>query len=117
MLRVATCEQAPFFAVLDDTGQEVAVIAGYLGYVAMRGFSHHTVRAYAYDMLAFCVWLDRPATLLHDHACQDDAPWLWPTFRTLWAGRSKKQLTFSEQGCAETKPGASSRCNSGLRKA
>ncbi len=58
MFRVAAREEEPFFAVLDDAGQEVAVIAGYLGYVATRGFSRHTVRAYAYDMLAFWRWLE-----------------------------------------------------------
>jgi len=77
MFRVEAHEEAPFWAVVDDRGQEVAIIAGYLGYVATRGFSHHTVRAYAYDMLAFCVWLDKPATFLHDYVCHDDAPWLW----------------------------------------
>ena len=58
MFHVAAREEAPFFAVLDDEGQEVEVIAGYLGYVATRGFSRHTVRAYAYDMLAFWRWLE-----------------------------------------------------------
>ena len=58
MFHVAAREEAPFFAVLDGEGQEVAVIAGYLGYVATRGFSRHTVRAYAYDMLAFWRWLE-----------------------------------------------------------
>jgi len=57
MLRVSAREDAPFWVVLEDTGQEVAIIAGYLGYVATRGFSRHTVRAYAYDMLAFWRWL------------------------------------------------------------
>lgn len=34
------------------------LINGYLGYLADRGFSAHTVRAYAFDLLAFARWLD-----------------------------------------------------------
>ena len=34
------------------------LINGYLGYLADRGFSAHTVRAYAFDLLAFDRWLD-----------------------------------------------------------
>ena len=45
MFHVAAREEDPFFAVLDDESQEVTVIAGQLGYVAMRGCSRHTVRA------------------------------------------------------------------------
>ena len=33
------------------------LINGYLGYLADRGFSVHTVRAYAFDLLAFARWL------------------------------------------------------------
>ena len=33
------------------------LINGYLGYLADRGFSAHTVRAYAFDLLAFARWL------------------------------------------------------------
>ena len=29
------------------------LVNGYLGYLADRGFSAHTVRAYAFDLLAF----------------------------------------------------------------
>jgi len=34
------------------------LINGYLSYLADRGFSAHTVRAYAFDLLAFARWLD-----------------------------------------------------------
>jgi len=34
------------------------LINGYLGYLADRGFSAHTARAYAFDLLAFARWLD-----------------------------------------------------------
>lgn len=57
MSRVAAQGDALFWSVLDDSGQEVEVIAGYLRQVSARGFSPHTVRAYAYDMLAFWRWL------------------------------------------------------------
>src|ERR1700759_3232278 len=33
------------------------LINGYLAYLADRGFSAHTVRAYAFDLLAFARWL------------------------------------------------------------
>src|ERR1700756_2223824 len=34
------------------------LINGYLSYLADRGFSPRTVRAYAFDLLAFARWLD-----------------------------------------------------------
>jgi site-specific recombinase XerD len=36
---------------------DAELINGYLGYLADRGFSAHTVRAYAFDLLAFARWL------------------------------------------------------------
>ena len=40
------------------------LINGYLGYLADRGFSAHTVRAYAFDLLAFARWLDGEGIML-----------------------------------------------------
>jgi site-specific recombinase XerD len=40
------------------------LVNGYLGYLADRGFSVHTVRAYAFDLLAFARWLDGEGTTL-----------------------------------------------------
>ena len=34
-----------------------AVVNDYLGYLADRRYSPQTVRAYAFDLLAFCRWL------------------------------------------------------------
>jgi site-specific recombinase XerD len=43
---------------LDGDGRpDVTVINEYLGYVADRGYSPRTVRAYAFDLLAFVRWL------------------------------------------------------------
>jgi len=40
------------------------LINGYLGYLADRGFSAQTVRAYAFDLLAFARWLDAEGIML-----------------------------------------------------
>ena len=42
-----------------STHVDLGEINDYLGYVADRGYSRHTVRAYAYDLLHFARWLDR----------------------------------------------------------
>jgi hypothetical protein len=40
--------QAAHFSLVDD----------FLGYLVDRSYSPRTVRAYAFDLLAFCRWLD-----------------------------------------------------------
>jgi integrase/recombinase XerC len=41
----------------EDEGADLALVNDYLGYVADRGYSPRTVRAYAFDLLAFLRWL------------------------------------------------------------
>jgi site-specific recombinase XerD len=41
----------------DGSSSDVAVMNDYLGYLADRGYSARTVRAYAFDLLAFARWL------------------------------------------------------------
>src|SRR6266511_4858677 len=41
------------FALLDDAGQPVPAIAGFLGHLGARGYSPNTVSAYAHDLLHF----------------------------------------------------------------
>src|ERR1700730_12174662 len=38
-------------------GSETGLVNDYLGYLADRGYSPQTVRAYAFDLLAFVRWL------------------------------------------------------------
>ena len=71
MLRVVGREEEPFWAVVDEAGNEVEAIAGYLRYVATRGFSRHTVRAYAYDLLAFWRWLEATDKEVQEVTTQD----------------------------------------------
>ena len=45
--------------VLGGSGAEkYSLINDYLGYLADRNYSSRTLRAYGYDLLAFCRWLD-----------------------------------------------------------
>ena len=45
--------------VLGGPGAEkYSLINDYLGYLADRNYSSRTLRAYGYDLLAFCRWLD-----------------------------------------------------------
>jgi site-specific recombinase XerD len=45
--------------VLSGPGAEKFVLVNqYLGYLADRNYSPRTLRAYGYDLLAFCRWLD-----------------------------------------------------------
>jgi site-specific recombinase XerD len=41
------------FALLDDAGQPVRAIAGFLGHLSVRGCSPNTLSAYAHDLLHF----------------------------------------------------------------
>ena len=45
---------------LSGSGAEkYSLVNQYLGYLADRNYSPRTLRAYGYDLLAFCRWLDR----------------------------------------------------------
>lgn len=46
------------WAVVGPDGVPVAPVATYLGFLAARAFSRHTIRAYALDMLCFWRWLE-----------------------------------------------------------
>ena len=43
---------------------DLSLVNGFLGYVADRGYSPRTVRAYAFDLLHFARWLARDETRL-----------------------------------------------------
>src|SRR6266498_2452967 len=43
--------------LLDDAGQPVPVVAGFLRHLAARGYSPNTLSAYAYDLLHFLRFL------------------------------------------------------------
>jgi site-specific recombinase XerD len=57
MLRVAECDDGTGWSVVNDAGNPVAIVEGYLRRLLAQGFSPHTVRAYAYDLLSFWRWL------------------------------------------------------------
>ena len=38
--------------------EKYSLVNDYLGYLADRNYSSRTLRAYGYDLLAFCRWLD-----------------------------------------------------------
>jgi integrase len=47
-----------FFELLDDSGQPIAIVSGFLRHLRARGYSPNTLSAYAYDLLHFMTWLE-----------------------------------------------------------
>ena len=47
----------PFFELIDESGQPIPIVSGFLRHLRARGYSPNTLSAYAYDL--------RP-TALHD---------------------------------------------------
>jgi site-specific recombinase XerD len=54
-MRVKRCQQvgAVTFELVDDQGEIIAVVAGFLRYLSARGCSPNTLSAYAHDLLHF----------------------------------------------------------------
>jgi integrase len=48
----------PFFELLDDSGQPIPIVSGFLRHLRARGYSPNTLSAYAYDLLHFMTFLD-----------------------------------------------------------
>ena len=48
----------PFFELLDDSGQPITIVSGFLRHLRARGYSPNTLSAYAYDLLHFMTWLE-----------------------------------------------------------
>src|SRR6266849_6828989 len=48
----------PFFELLDDSGQPIPIVSGFLRHLRARGYSPNTLSAYAYDLLHFMTWLE-----------------------------------------------------------
>ncbi len=57
------------FELLDDQDQPVAVVSGFMRHLSARGYSPHTLSAYAYDLLHFMRFL-----ALYNLAYQDFSP-------------------------------------------
>ena len=47
----------PFFELVDEGGQPIPVISGFLRHLRARGYSPNTLSAYAYDLLHFMNFL------------------------------------------------------------
>ena len=47
-----------FFELLDDSGQPIPIVSGFLRHLRARGYSPNTLSAYAYDLLHFMTWLE-----------------------------------------------------------
>jgi len=54
-MRVKRCQQvgSVAFELVDDQGEIIAVVAGFLRYLTARGCSPNTLSAYAHDLLHF----------------------------------------------------------------
>lgn len=63
-LRVEPCGAAWMLAGAGAEGH--GLINDFLGYLSTRGYSAHTVRAYAFDLLAFARWLQEEKILLQE---------------------------------------------------
>ncbi len=57
-VRVVRTGGSPGWSLVGSDGEPVTATEGYLGSLSGRAFSRHTVRAYAYDLLAFWRWLN-----------------------------------------------------------
>jgi integrase len=49
----------PFFDLVEENGQSVAIVSGFLRYLHTRGYSPNTLSAYAYDLLHFMTFLQK----------------------------------------------------------
>ena len=54
------------WALVGDGAERFGLVNEYLGYLADRRYSPRTVRAYAFDLLAFARWLDAEGVVLED---------------------------------------------------
>ena len=54
------------WALVGDGGERFGLVNEYLGYLADRRYSPRTVRAYAFDLLAFARWLEAEGVALED---------------------------------------------------
>lgn len=48
-----------FFELLDESGQPIPIVSGFLRHLRARGYSPNTLSAYAYDLLHFMTFLDK----------------------------------------------------------
>src|SRR5579864_1112212 len=48
----------PFFELVDESGQPIPIVSGFLRHLRARGYSPNTLSAYAYDLLHFMAFLD-----------------------------------------------------------
>lgn len=69
-MRVNRGERGPAGAVsvdlLDDAGQPIVAVQGFLRHLHARGYSPNTVSAYAYDLLHFMTFLQQQSLMYND---------------------------------------------------
>lgn len=66
--RMSQGDDASPFALLDDAGEPIVPVSGFLRHLAARGYSPNTLSAYAYDLLHFFRFLARRGEAFGDFA-------------------------------------------------
>src|SRR3954454_16872616 len=80
-------ERDGIWALTGPAASRFGLVGEYLGYLADRNYSPKTVRAYGYDLLAFCRWLVAVEQPLRTVATEGLAGFLWARRRAAFPGR------------------------------
>src|SRR5260370_15652146 len=95
------------FELLDDDGQAIPGIAGFLQYLRARGCSPNTLSAYAYDLLHFMTFLKEQQLTYLDFAPRH--AFLFLEYLSMLPGRKRAQRlslvlsTTTEEGSSATR--------------
>src|SRR6266849_7762511 len=97
----------PFFELLDDSGQAIPVVAGFLRHLRARGCSPNTLSAYAYDLLHFMTFLKEQQLTYLDFAPRH--AFLFLEYLSMLPSRKRAQRlslvlsTTTEEGTSATR--------------
>lgn len=93
-LRVEACGGG--WVLAGPAAGDFGLVNDFLGYVGDRGYSPHTVRAYAYDLLAFCRWLLSEGANLGEVSVEVLLRWLSSCRTTVLAGQADNVFSIRD---------------------